>query len=74
MKRNTNTSEILDFLKKNKKVAYSTFKISKNTGIKKKMVSFYCKKNNNIRQVSRIECGSGKTRINVYKYNDDKDI
>ena len=67
-KRNTNTVEILEFLKQNEKVAYSLHKISKKTGIKKNLVSYFCRKNENIRRVSNIEIGSGKSNIFVFKY------
>ena len=59
-----------EFLCDNKNVVYSIRNLSKHLNIKKKQVYYHYLQSNKIIKPKPITIGSGKTHLNIFKYQD----
>jgi hypothetical protein len=57
-----------EFLSDNKNVIYSIRSLSKELNIKKRQVYYYYTKSDNIIKATPIMVGSGKSKLNIFKY------
>lgn len=59
-----------EFLLNNKNVIYSIHSLSKHLNIRKKEIYYYYTRSNNIGIIKPIMVGSGKAKLNIFKYID----